>query len=156
MPLIPDNVASEYLLGYFPPSWKEDIEGTDPALLKCLIVLAAEYDVYALGLVAVDETETVFRRVGTVDWRVEPKLFGYNITEHIWDEKEELSTILIFAMSYSSEDKMWAYSSGRIIHATKQKLSSLKYALSRFETSCKPQASLAFAPASERHHEVAH
>ena len=104
IPLIPENPESEYHSRRSAPSWKEDIEGTDPASVRCLIVLATEHYVYALGLAHLDDSGTQYRRVGIVDWRTEPKAFGYNIYTSTWDNEEELGTVTIFQSALTEHE----------------------------------------------------
>lgn len=78
-----------------PPSWKEDIEGTNLALVRCLIVAVSTHYVYALGLVALDDIENHYRRVGVVHWRADPHIFGWDTNTRNWKDKDKLLGITI-------------------------------------------------------------
>jgi len=65
-----------------PPSWREDFVGTDPELVRCLIVAASLSYVYALGLVALDD-----------GWRAHPSIFGWDKDRRKWENEEELKII---------------------------------------------------------------
>ena len=78
-----------------PPIWREDIEGMHSASGKCLVVAVSNHYVYALGLVALNEAEQLYRRIGTVNWRANPSEFGWDKRYHKWKGEESLSTIVV-------------------------------------------------------------
>jgi hypothetical protein len=94
-PLVPEKLEFVLPPGRSPPSWKEDMEGVDPASVKCLIVLATEHYIYGLGLVPLDDIGRNHKRVGIVDWRIDPREFGYDINKLSWNDESEMRTIII-------------------------------------------------------------
>jgi hypothetical protein len=67
-------------------SWREDMGGIDPASIRCLIVAASEHNTYALGLVAQNDTEDQYVRVGMMAWRTHPSKLGWNSSAQSWNE----------------------------------------------------------------------
>ena len=61
----------------------------------CLIVSASQYYVYALAIVKGGGGEELYRRVGMVDWRAPPGIFGWDKGQLKWEEGTKLTTVTI-------------------------------------------------------------
>ena len=62
---------------------------------KCLVVAVSNHYVYALGLVALNKAEQLYRRIGTVNWRANPSEFSWDKRYYKWKGEESLSTIVV-------------------------------------------------------------
>ena len=89
------NASKSDALGYLSPNWREDIGGIDSTLVRCLIMAASEYYVYALGLLALEGLENHYKRVGMIDWRAPPRKFGWDFDKKEWRDEQELETVII-------------------------------------------------------------
>ncbi|ERF76416.1 hypothetical protein EPUS_06974 [Endocarpon pusillum Z07020] len=90
----PQDASGSSALANLPaPMWREDIVGTDPASVQCLIVAVSSCYVYALGLVALEDAEHHYNRVGMVNWRARPRVFGWDEWTGKWGDAGELETI---------------------------------------------------------------
>lgn len=77
------------------PSWKEDMKGTDPTKLRCLIVGFSQYYVYAIGLQARMGIDNCYTRVGRVEWKTSPVEFGWDMDQRVWATGTELTTVTV-------------------------------------------------------------
>lgn len=77
------------------PTWKADLGVTASAPIECFIIGTSMHYVYALGLAPFEDSEAHYKRLGLVTWRVNPKVFGWDVEKQKWKDESDLRIITI-------------------------------------------------------------